>query len=190
MSNDEFIMKLEAVLVDLRATRATSAMLISKDAIALMKRRIINKGKDENDKKIGDYSQAVVPVWMYKNKEKRVANAVEKLVKKKGYFASYRDWREVNNLPVEFKNFSFTGHMWSSVSPIIVEQDEASVTIGMAATTANGAKKLQFVIAKHPNILNLSKSETELISKTQTKRILAAMERHGLINGESGINTI
>jgi len=187
MSTDEFFKRLQATLNDLRSTREASAMLISKDAMALLKRRVINKGQDSDEQKIGDYSVKVVPFWMYKNKEKRVGDAVEKLYKKKGYFASYRDWREVNNLEVQFKNFSFTGHMWASIQPIVIAKDESSVTIGMTAGTDNAVKKLRYVIAKHPNILNLAKAEVKLIQDAETGRIVKALTRHGILDDAGGI---
>ena len=187
MSTDEFFQRLQSTLNDLRSTREASALLISKDALALLKRRIINKGQDHNEQKIGDYSTAVVPFWMYKGKEKRRKDAVERLLQLKGYFASYRDWREVNGLEIQFKNFSFTGHMWSSVHPIVIAKDETSVVIGITAGTDNAVKKLQYVIAKHPNILNLSKKESSLIEKSQSKRIVAALTRHGILDGQGGI---
>lgn len=183
MSTDEFFQRLQATLNDLRSTREASAIFIAGDVLALLKSRVINTGKDDKLKKIGTYSTAVVPIWMYKDKEKRRKNAVEALLKTYGYFASYRDWRVVNGLEVQFKNFQFTGHMWHSIGPIVIEKDDTSVTIGITAGTDNAVKKLRHVIAKHPNILNFSKAEQDALSKAQSKRLVAALIRNGILGG-------
>ncbi len=183
MTIQEYTQRLRAVKNELKGSRESTSLVIGKDILALQKRRIINKGLDEKDQKIGDYSTAVVPAFFYKKKEARVSNAVEKLIKAKGYFASYKDWREVNNLGTSFKNFSFTGHMWASIYPVIISRDEDSVTIGYTASTDNATKKLQYVIANHPNILNLSQSEQELLVKSQTNRVLNILRKYGIYEG-------
>lgn len=181
MNVKEYTQRLNLVRQELKATRPETSLVIAKDILALQKRRIINKGEDEKGQQIGKYSEAVVPASFYKNKEKRVGNAVEKLIKEHGWWASYKDWREVNNLGTAFKNFSFTGHMWASVYPAIVEQSEESVTVGLAASTDNATKKLQYVIANHPNILNLSESEKDLLQRAQTNRIMNILKKFGVI---------
>lgn len=182
MTVQEYILRLKAVKTELDNTRESTAMLISQDVLALQKSRIINTGKDDEGKKIGEYSKKVVPVWMYEKKEKRVGNAVEKLRKKKGNFASYADWREVNNLPIEFKNFSFTNQMWSSIVAYVAERDQHSVTVGYTANNEPAIKKLQYAIDKYPELFNLSDAEQKLVKETQEKRILGVMRKWGVIS--------
>ena len=181
MTVQEYILRLKAVKTELDNTRESTAMLISQDVLALQKSRIINTGKDDEGKKIGNYSKKVVPVWMYEKKEKRVSNAVEKLRKKKGNFASYADWREVNNLPIEFKNFSFTNQMWASIVAYVVERTNNSVTVGYTANNETALKKLQYAIDKYPSLLNLSETEEKLVVESQEKRILGVMRKWGVI---------
>lgn len=182
MTVQEYILRLKAVKTELDNTRESTAMLISQDVLALQKSRIINTGKDDEGKKIGDYSKKVVPVWMYEKKEKRVSNAVEKLRKKKGNFASYADWREVNNLPIEFKNFSFTNQMWSSIVAYVAERTEKSVTVGYTANNEKALTKLRYVIDKHPDLFDLSQTEENLLVKAQENRILGVLKKWGVVN--------
>ena len=181
MTVQEYILRLKAVKTELDNTRESTAMLISQDVLALQKSRIINTGKDDEGKKIGNYSKKVVPVWMYEKKEKRVSNAVEKLRKKKGNFASYADWREVNNLPIEFKNFSFTNQMWASIVAYVVERTNNSVTVGYTANNEAALKKLQYAIDKYTSLFNLSETEEKLVVESQEKRILGVMRKWGVI---------
>lgn len=181
MTVQEYILRLKAVKTELDNTRESTAMLIAQDVLALQKSRIINTGKDDEGKKIGDYSKKVVPVWMYEKKEKRVSNAVEKLRKKKGNFASYADWREVNNLPIEFKNFSFTNQMWSSIVAYVAERGKNSVTVGYTANNDPALRKLQYAIDKYPELFNLSETEEKLLIQSQENRILGVMKKWGVV---------
>lgn len=180
MTIEEYISRLRATVIDLRNSREVESIVIAKDVLAMVKSRVINKGQDENNQKIGDYSLAVVPVYFYKNKEKRVGDAVEKLRKKYGNFASYKDWREVNNLGVEFKNYSFTGHMWASVYPIVVEKDAGSVTIAITASTDNALQKLRYAVGETPGLLKLNDRERELMITAQRNRLVKVLERNGI----------
>lgn len=181
MTTQDFINKLKSVLLELNGTREQSAAIISLDVLALLKSRIINVGKDHTGKKIGDYSTKEVPTYWYVGKEKRIGNAVERLKKVKGDTASYKDWRDVNNLPTAFKNFSFTGHMWSSIQPKIVARDQSSITIAFVANTENGSKKIQYALIKYPNLLTLNKTEEGLIIKSQENRLENVFKKHGLL---------
>jgi len=183
MSIAEFVARLGNVIKDIESDREANATKIVLDSLALVKRRVINTGKDETGKEFGKYSTALVPFWYYYGKETNRNNktAVAELYRRKGYLASYKDWREVNNLPTAFINFSFTNKMWNSLTPVIVVTRESRTVIGVEASSAKEQDKLNFQNARFGDILALNKQERELVTLANNARILQAFEKNGLI---------
>lgn len=180
----EFVQRLDDTITEIEATREAEAMRIVGDALALVKRRVINTGTKADGSTFGDYSDTLVPVWFFKDKESRSVSAYDKLyqavkagnkgakVKRKSrkddseytsYEASYEDWREVNNLPTDFKNFSFTGRTWQSVLPEITLKSDSRIVVTIQATDQEAIKKLEYVSAQSGNILEPSKEEVDLV---------------------------
>src|SRR5690606_35341647 len=87
--------------------RENECLRIVNDAMALLKRRIINDRVDNTRAAFGQYSDAVVPYWMYAGMESLgdATNRANVLKNRHGYWASYQDWREVNNLTGDDINF-------------------------------------------------------------------------------------
>lgn len=183
MSIQEFVMRLGNTIKAIEDERNANATKIVLDSLALVKRRVINTGKDDQGQKFGDYSKALVPFWFFKGKETNRNNqsAVRELYAKKGFFASYRDWREVNNLQVSFINFSFTNRMWNSLVPVVAVEAESRTVIGIQAKSQKEEDKLKFQNARFGDILALSKDERNLVKQANDARILGAFQKNGLI---------
>lgn len=92
--------------------------------IALIKLRVINSGERADGGKFSKYSEALVPYWYFgsslKNPDFNVKAKQKELLAKVGYFASYKDWRQINHRPTDMKNFSFTNALWASIVPVVV----------------------------------------------------------------------
>jgi hypothetical protein len=187
----EFQQRLNDTINEIEANRESEALIIVNDALRLIKRRVINSGTKADGSTFGDYSDTLVPVWFFKEKESRAVSAYDKLyqavkagnkgakVKRKSrkddseytsLEASYTDWRDVNNLPTEFKNFSFTGRTWQSVLPEITLRSESRVVVTVQATDPEAIKKLEYVSAQSGNILEPNQVETDMVFKANEQR--------------------
>lgn len=174
--------KLEETIEILEKDREEMAMAIVSDILALLKRRIINERVDANGQPFGQYSEAVVPFWYYSDKES-LGNApqrADEMKERVGYWASYQDWREQNNLLGENINFSFTGEMWKSVIPVVVSKRGEGITIGIIASNENSAAKLNYQMHAYPNLLDLSPAEEKLLNTLNQERLNKAFQKTGL----------
>lgn len=183
MSIDEFVMRLGNTIKEIETERGSNAVKIALDSLAMVKRRVINTGKNEIGQSYGKYSKAVVPFFYYYGKETNRNNktAVDELRRKHGFFASYHDWRVVNNLQVNFINFSFTNRMWSSLAPVVLINRESRTVVGIEAKSSKDQDKLEFQNARYGEILAVNKDERALIKQANDARILGAFKNNGLL---------
>lgn len=193
MSYAQHAENLKRAIAELTATRESNTMKIMLDNIALMKARMINTGKFASGE-VKSYSDAEFPYWLFqkqiKNYRKNATpreghfaafNPVEKtkeLYKKTGYWASYKEWREVTNRVTSFKNFSFTNQMWHGVKPIVIEKSPNSTTYIAWADEKDVIDKLQWNIARDGNILAFTVEETKLIDVLNQQRVFSILRKH------------
>lgn len=166
------------VIKDLEQTRENEYQLIVLDALALLKRRVINTGKDSEGKSFSDYSEAVVPFWYFAGKDGVSSNDVKRLKDKSGYFASYRDLREVKGRPTKFKNFSFTNKMWNSLETAALSHNNGVVVIGFKASSDR--EDVVNIHHEQEGLLRFSDDEIKLVRSLSKKRIMDAFKRNGL----------
>lgn len=114
-----------------------NAEVAANDCLALVKDRIINTGRDRNGTIFSDrkgetaYSDKKVPIHYFSNVDTRGNNKkkVDDLLKRVGFYASYADWREENNLQTDHVNFQFTGRMWETTVISLANQEGAFVAV-------------------------------------------------------------
>lgn len=178
MTLSEWTDRLNKAIEILEKEREENCLKMVNDTMALLKRRIINDRVDHTGKAFGEYSEAVVPYWFYKGKESKgdAAARAEQMRKSKGYWASYQDWREVNNLTGTEINFSFTGEMWKSLVPVTVRDDQDNITIGIIADDPGSDKKIGYQIARFPQMLDLNDMEEKILTDANTRRIENALK--------------
>ena len=183
MTFSEYTDALNRAVVLLESERKANALRIVSDTMALLKRRIINERVDDKGLEFGTYSDADVPFWFFRGKETKGDNAarVDELYKKHGYWASYQDWREVNNLLGDKINFSFTGEMWKSLIPVVVTDETGKVTIGIIADDDSSDKKIGYQIARFKHMLNLNEMEMKMVQDANNRRIQNALKQVGLL---------
>src|SRR5690554_7915811 len=118
---NEFVVKLENAKRELERARVVNAATVSVDALALVKRRIQQERVDSNGQELGTYSQRKVPFWYFRNQRTlgNSANKVRELYKRYGYFASYADWKAVNNQTDPRINLTFTGRMMNGLKVVL-----------------------------------------------------------------------
>lgn len=162
------------LIKDLEKERNNECLVISNEVLALVKRRIINKKVLADGEPLGNYSEALVPYWFYQGKEtnRDNAKAVAELFEKKGYFASYKDWREINNLPTDAINLSFTNKMWNTMKAYVVESKLFKVAISFKPTKKPEQDKLGYHLERWPDLFRMTAQEIEFVKKANTERRL------------------
>lgn len=193
------IFKFRRAATILERSRKADLMVIAKDTMALVKERVINSGESASGAKFKPYSQAVVPVTLYRNKEARSVKAYPNLFKAVtgkalggkrksqptkgvgGWFASYKDWREVNRLQTNHKDFSFTSRMWKSVQPILISSTQTETVIEIKATTEAENNKLRWNSEREGiSLLAANKAEERQVRKAYEERINRRIKEAGL----------
>jgi hypothetical protein len=193
------ILKFRRAATILEKTRKDDLMIIAKDTMALVKSRVINRGESASGSKFKPYSKAVVPVTLYKNKEARGAKSYDNLYKAVtgsargskrkgqptkglgGWFASYKDWREINRLQTDHKDFSFTSRMWKSVQPILIKSDQLETVIEIKSNTPKENNKLRWNSEQEGiSLLAANTDEEKKVRKAYETRINRRIKEAGL----------
>lgn len=193
------ILKFRRAATILEKTRKGDLMVIAKDTMALVKARVINNGESASGAKFKPYSQAVVPLPFYKNKEARSTKAYANLYrgvtgkpqgsKRKGqptrgvggWFASYKDWREINKLQTGHKDFSFTSRMWKSVQPILIISNQTETVIEIKSNTQKENDKLRWNSQREGiSLLAANAEEEREVRKAYEIRVNKRIKEAGL----------
>ncbi len=133
---------------ELAANRQTEALLIAKDMYALVSRRLQNEGEDSQGNKFKLYSVA------YKAKRKSLG------------------------LPVDKRTHTFTGDMFKSTRPIIVEHSLTRTVVEIRANDRKNQNKLnENSKIVGTNILKLNDEEKNLLEELNLERIQKVMSK-------------
>jgi len=175
MSFADFATRLKLVVEELNATRETDAVLIGKESIALVRNRVQNDKVDSSGNSFGGYSQALVPQWYLYGKS--LSQGAEDRVKSGDWFQSYEDLRIANNLPVDSKNFTFSGEMWKNIGVTSVNTSGTSVTVTLGGQTQSAADKLAYQEPDNGNIIELNEDEERFIKEAAEERIFGIINK-------------
>ena len=172
MKIPEFQKYIEEVINVLDDTRQKEAEIAAKDITALVRDRVQNDRQQFDGSSFGSYSDAVVPYWFYKGKG-NVSNSEQKLLDKYGYFASYSQFREVNNLQSEEIDLTFTGAMWSSAGVEKTEDVEEGKAVAFVSFKGiENELKAGYHSDRFGNILQPSEEEVNAVFEGYQERRL------------------
>lgn len=176
---DQLIQKMEKAVSELDSTREANALINSSDALAIVKQRIQMRRVDSNGAKLGQYSTAVVPFWFFRNKA-TLGNSdsrVKELYKRFGYFASYRDWKVVNNQTNPDINLTFTGRMMNSLKVVIAGRSRNRVQVTWAAGNNDEQTKFEYALDRFPDAFNLDDRERQFIEEANRVRLQKIIDK-------------
>ena len=128
----------------------------------LIKKRVIEQGKDANNSAFTPYSTAQMPSFFYYGKSRNAS--AEKAVKaaKK---VSYKDFRSLNNLETDKKNFEFTGDMWRNFGVVSTRQENGIVKITIGGQSTDAQNKIDWLSAQeNQSIIEPSASEIGVVN--------------------------
>ncbi len=175
MNIPDFQKYLDEVIQVLDETRDKEAEIIGQDLTAVVRDRVQNDKVQADGSSFGKYSQAVVPYWFYQGKG-RVSNAEQKILDRYGYFASYADFREVNNLQSQEIDLTFTGAMWSSAGVQEVEQKEGISTAIISFKGESNQLKAGYHSERWGNILTPNEAEINAAFEGYQERRIELIE--------------
>ena len=158
----------DRVIADLPAM----AKIAATDLAALVKNRVVQRGENADNVPFSPYSTVEVPAFFYKGKSRNSAGAAAvTALGHQGKKLSYKEFRQVNGLKTDKKNFEFTGEMWRGVqvTDVTASGNTASATIQGGSSASKD--RLAFGSShEHISLLKGSAKEVALVQATMQKR--------------------
>lgn len=189
MTIDELNEQVKKAQAELRRTRKDETFRIASDVLALVKSRVINTGKDNKGGNFTPYSRAVVPYWYHGSSYLRSGRQTDfdirkkqrELLNKVGYFATYPDWRAINNRRSAFKNFSFTNRMWHRIRAVLFAQYPDITRYDLRADNAEDQRILKAHNAREKKDLTaLNAAELARVARLHRQRVIRILNKFGL----------
>ena len=176
------------MLAALPDNRLRESITIANDIKASVRSRITETGIDADGNKMSDntgetpYSDAVVPYWFFKKKDsnRNPEKQAKELLKKKGYFISYAEWRGQHDLPVDKVTLSFTARMWKSIESFITEHSNDRTVVEVKANNQEDQAKVNYNSERYGNILRLSEDERNALIEDNNFRIQEILREYNL----------
>lgn len=176
MSFLNFAEKIGLIIEDLNQNRERESLIIAKETLALVRLRIQNYGEDSEGQAFDLYSQAVLPKWFYKGKS--LNKTSEDRVDNGAWMLSYEEFREINNLRTDIKDFTFTGDMWRNVGVVSVEVSGASVSVAVGGQTTRAADLISYHSDKYGNLLAPNESEIDFLTAAHKERVFNTINKY------------
>lgn len=186
MTTSELKTRLEAVHTQVASGVRDYAFALAVSANTMIVNRITQTGKDHKGQSFGNYSDNKLPLFFF---EARVLNKAgfERLKKqrkkdedpKKRSSASYAEFRISQGLENSYKNFEFSGQMFTGISYVVTQFGENHL-ITIAPTTDYAKKVLGYVVWRHGKILLTSEEEQQILQKALTQWVIKIFENNGL----------
>lgn len=142
------------------------------DVTALVSDRVVQTGKDYTGASFKPYSTKQIPAFRFwgKSRTQAAENKVRQLSKKKDKSGknvgalSYNEFRKINNLKNDKKNFEFTGEMWRKLGIVRSQISAGKFFISVGGTTSAAQDKIDS---------NSSREGVNIIEASETERALA-----------------
>jgi hypothetical protein len=172
-SISEQIQRLEAIknrLLNLSDAIATAGA----DLCADIADRVINRGERGEGGKFSPYSTKEVPAFWYMGRSLNAQGEAKVKAKAKAKEGmSYKEFREANNRPTAFKNFSFSQEMWRGFGVKKVEATGGDYTLVIGGQTKESEEKIAWMSGQEKvSIIAPSEEEKRRLIQTLTNKVL------------------
>lgn len=158
-----------------RLKNLSSAVAVAgADLCADIADRIINRGQNDEGAKFSPYSTKQVPAFWYMGRSLNAAGEAKvKAAAKKKQGVSYKEFREYNNRPTNFKNFSFSQEMWRGFGVKSVEQKGGTYTLVIGGKTKESEEKIGWMSGQEGgSIIAPSAEEKRRLLQTLTNKVI------------------
>ena len=160
------VRQIDALKARILAELPTQAKIAGADLAALIKNRVVQTGKNAEGQAFSPYSEKQVPAYLYygKSRSQQAEQRVRARAKKREG-VSYREFRNLNNLNTDVKNFEFTGSMWRGVGVQEQTKQGAVQVVVIDGDSQEVRNLLQYATdAERISIIKPSKSELKTVS--------------------------
>ena len=142
--------------------------VLSADLVALVTNRVVQRGEDYTGVRFSAYSVTTVAAYRFWGKSR--TQAAEKIIRAKARAKgalSYKEFRGINNLKTDKKNFEFTGEMWKKFGVIRSVVSGSKFTVSIGGTTTASQNKIDDNSQREGlSIIEASDDERDLVSRT------------------------
>ncbi len=144
------------------------------DLCADIAQRVINSGEKSEGGKFSDYSTKKVPAFWYMGRSlNNQGEAKVKAAAKKKEGVSYKEFREFNNRPTNFKNFSFSQEMWRGFGVKKVESNGGTYTLVIGGKTPESEQKIAWMSGQEKvSIIAPNEEEKQRLLRTLTNKVV------------------
>lgn len=149
------------------------------DLAALVTNRVVQKGENYLGASFSPYSKNTVAAWRFwgKSRTQAAERKVRALSRAKGAL-SYEQFRELNNLKTDKKNFEFTGEMWRKFGIVRVDISGGNFKISIGGTSPAAQDKIgENSTREGLSIIEANEAEEALVQKTVSGWIDRQAER-------------
>lgn len=161
--------------------------VLAADLVALVTNRVVQKGENFKGASFSPYSIKQIGAFRFvaksrNNSADRKIRALAKAQTPLKNTLSYEEFRELNNLRTNKKNFEFTGEMWRKfgVIQVNINGDDFLISIGGQSTTAQ--KKIDENSAREGiSIIEANQAEIALAQKAAQDWLVEQADR--ILNG-------
>lgn len=177
MNIKDFRSKILAIIQKLNDTRSEQAALIGREALALVRRRIQNEGKNADGARLDSYSTNPVPAFFFFGDSVTAAGEAKiRASAKKGHGVSYKEFREYNNRRTDITDLTFTGSMWKEMDVFPLDSTAVKATVKIEPRTQRSKRVAAFNSDRYGNILALSKLERDQLKEANFRRVAKIIE--------------
>lgn len=173
-----FINKLQLIRQDITANRPTETLLMAKELLALVRRRIQNTGRDYNEQPLGSYSDNDLPAFFYYNKSLNASGeqAVKK-AQKAGTGLSYKEFRRANNRQTEFVDLNFSGTMWREYDAELIAANDLSAVAVINPRTQRSEKVAGYNAKRYGDFIRPTDDERKMLIQANRERVLKSFKK-------------
>lgn len=140
------------------------------DLIALITNRVVQRGEDYKGAPFSKYSTKPVAAFRFVGKSR--TNSADRKVRAKAKAKTaltYKQFRELNNLKSDKKNFEFTNEMWRKFGIITFVSNNGNFSMEIGGTTPASQKKIDENSAREKiSIIEASTREAAIVQNSLT----------------------
>ena len=171
MSITEYIKQLDAAIARIESGAEQQVARAGLDLVGLISTRVIQQGKTADGGRFTPYSRDQIPAFFYFNRSRNNSGeqGVRRAAKEKRG-VSYAEFRQLNGLKVDFKNFEFTGDMWRNFRVKKVERTGTGYRLTIGGASEDARQKIEWLSDQEGRlIIEPSRQELAFVQGNLTK---------------------
>ena len=171
---------IDAALAEIKQGMLLRVTTAASDTAALVANRVRMTGENAKGAQFSPYSRNPMGAWRLIGKSRTgSAEAKVKTAAKEGKLISYAEFRQMNNLRVDKKNFEFTGEMWQKFNVKSATLKGKLIEVVVGGTTKDSAFKIQENTDREKILItDVSRDEVDLINKTLGDWMAGILTKH------------